>query len=109
MRASSTPAFMLAGLSGLLLAACATAAPPSGSERLDPLPPRTGSCNADAVRSHVGKRLDPALEQRLRSESGATRTRVFTPERNMGTTDYLPDRLNVHIDGEGIVRSLACG
>ncbi|MDO5506363.1 MAG: I78 family peptidase inhibitor [Pseudoxanthomonas suwonensis] len=89
----------------LLVAACAT----SPADTLPERPAERSDCNAQAAQVHIGKRLDAAREERIRRDTGATRIRVFTPERNMGTTDHVPGRLNIHIDDADVIRSMACG
>jgi hypothetical protein len=97
----------------LALSACtpppAATPAPATPEQAEPAPPEGGvACNANAVQDLIGKRADDALVADARSRSGAKAVRMMRPGE-AATMDFRTDRLNVHVDGNGVVTKLACG
>lgn len=117
MRAHLSP---LAGLAlALLLGACAGSpdTPSAASDAARPAPDLSSpEATADApqgCRSAVGDALagkvaDEVLVERLRRTSGAQRVRVVHP-RDIITMDYDSQRLNLHTDDAGVIKSASCG
>ena len=68
----------------------------------------TAGCRAEAAAALVGRPGTAALGGEALRLTGARRLRWIRPG-DMVTMDYSPERLNVHLDGEGRVERLACG
>ena len=85
------------------LSACA-AAPPSGGAT----PPAAGACDAAPIAWTIGRLADDALVERARVESHSASVRVLRPGM-LVTNDHDAARLNVRVDNERKVLSVACG
>ncbi len=83
------------------LGACMT--PPPIDSGSDPV-----ACGADKVQNYVGRTATPDVRAEVERVSGAARFRWLTPEMMM-TTDYVPDRLNIHLGTTNKIGSLRCG
>jgi hypothetical protein len=70
----------------------------------DPQP----ACRDGAARFTLGQRYSERLAGRARRASGAATTRRIAPGQ-VYTMDFRPDRLNLELDGRGIVRRIRCG
>ena len=88
----------------LSLSACMTTPPPPG----DPMPPMTGSCNAEAASAAIGMAATPDVVERARVDAGAERARVLTPGQVV-TMEFLAGRLNVNVNERNAVVGLTCG
>ncbi|MBL4929148.1 I78 family peptidase inhibitor [Fuscibacter oryzae] len=77
-----------------VLAACVTEPPP--------LPPQD-SCGAAALQGLVGQPATALQVMRF-----AHTVRVIEPGM-MVTQDYVADRLNIHIDKQGLISRVVCG
>lgn len=87
----------------ILLAACAETPTPEEA----PIPPEAAPvdlafCQGDAFAGSVGQPVS------LIQADLPERTRVLGPD-GIATQDYRIDRLNVFVDGAGIVQRLTCG
>lgn len=96
------PALAIAALLGV--SACTQGTPPP--ENLPAMP--EGSCNADAVQSHVGHKASAASGAELLRLSGA-RTLRWVPPRSAVTMDYRADRLTVAYDDDYTIVRISCG
>jgi uncharacterized lipoprotein YajG len=105
-------------LAGLLLAGCsstdqaaapAAAAPVSTQETSSvDAPSFSGTCDASAVASLVGKTANVALVEQAKRQSGAETARVLRPNDVM-TMDYNSRRLNIDVDETDVVKQFSCG
>ncbi|MEE4200725.1 I78 family peptidase inhibitor [Erythrobacter sp.] len=66
------------------------------------------ACQADDVRAYVGQRVSENIGARILAESGAQQLR-WGPPGSAWTMDYLPDRVNVRYDGDGVILAITCG
>lgn len=96
------PIIAIAALAGL--SACTQATPPP--EDLPAVP--QGTCNADAVQSHVGHKATAASGAELMRLSGA-RTLRWVPPRSAVTMDYRADRLTVSYEDDYTIVRISCG
>lgn len=96
------PALAIVALLGA--SACTQGTPPP--ENLPAMP--EGSCNADAVQSHVGHKASAASGVELLRLSGA-RTLRWVPPRSAVTMDYRADRLTVAYDDDYTIVRISCG
>lgn len=87
-----------AGLAAMWLSACADVPVQSGEG--GPRPADT--CGADDYAGLVGT---PIAAVTLPAELGA---RVIGPG-DVVTTDFVPERLNIEVDEDGVVTGLRCG
>lgn len=84
---------------------------PWGCAGAQPAPsPASGpsSCTAERARSALGQPYSDALAERARREAGARVARKIEPGRAY-TMEFLAGRLNLEVDGRGIVQRLRCG
>ena len=91
------------------LAACST--PPAAAPISPPMAdPDTGkgSCNADAVKSWVGRTADEAVVREAVAAAGAKGVRVIKPGMAV-TMDFRADRLNLEVDAANVITSARCG
>jgi hypothetical protein len=96
----------LALLVPLLCAACVVteeAPDPAGKGLSNPPTPPVGSCGADALQALVGQ---PAAV--LETMRFGQVVRVIHPGMAV-TMDYSPDRLNVEVDADKVIRRVSCG
>ncbi|MDW5378461.1 I78 family peptidase inhibitor [Halomonas sp. HP20-15] len=92
-----------------LLTACSGAPRPATAPEPPPLQASApATCGADALRGHIGERLDESLREALQGTSGAQRVRIIRPGQGY-TMDYRPERLNVHLDAQQRIDRLSCG
>lgn len=96
------PALAIVALLGA--SACTQGTPPP--ENLPAMP--EGSCNADAVQSHVGHKASAASGAELLRLSGARALR-WVPPRTAVTMDYRADRLTVAYDDDYTIVRISCG
>jgi len=85
-----------------------SAAAPSRSGMVSGNPNSAGECNASAVQGAIGKTLNQAMLDQLRTQAGAGSARTLSP-REMITMEYNPARLNVLIDNGNVVTAVRCG
>ena len=73
-----------------------------------PEAPRRTGCSVSGARFAVGETYTPELAERARE---AARARIVRKIERGGayTMEFSPDRLNIEVDGAGIVRDLTCG
>ncbi|MES0825672.1 I78 family peptidase inhibitor [Ruegeria sp. SCP11] len=88
----------------ILLSACAETSPAPEDARLSPeaAPVGLAFCEGDAFADSIGQpvsTIQAALPERAR---------VLGPD-DIATQDYRIDRLNVFVNGAGIIQRLTCG
>ena len=90
-----------------LIAALALSLPACATTATEQPPVRAG-CRAEAAAALIGRAASAGLGGEALRLTGARRLRWIRPG-DMVTMDYSPERLNVHLDGEGRVERFACG
>ncbi|MFZ6044836.1 I78 family peptidase inhibitor [Pseudomonas sp. CR3202] len=105
-------------LAGLLLAGCSSADKPAAPAAVAPAaaeestsaaaPSVSGTCDAAAVASLVGKTATVALVEQAKRQAGAETARVLRPQDPM-TMDYNSRRLNIDVDATDVVKQFTCG
>jgi hypothetical protein len=74
-----------------------------------PMPPeQAATCDAAKAQAFVGRKADEGTVQAAVAASGAKTVRVLRPGV-MVTLDYRGDRLNLQLDGKGLIASARCG
>jgi hypothetical protein len=94
-----------------LLALATAACIPPGEPQAPPAPPpaaEAGKCDAAPVQGYVGSHASGPVVEKIVAESGARSARVIRPGMAV-TMDYREDRVNVRVDDEGRIASIACG
>ena len=66
------------------------------------------ACRDGAARFVIGRRHSEKLAERARRAARAAVARRIEPGQ-VYTMDFRPDRLNLEVDGRGIVRRVRCG
>lgn len=90
------PRFAIAIIGLALIASCQLTDPTETT-------PRADACGASDLTYMVGKR---AAE--IDVSDTAETVRVIAPDSAV-TMDHRPDRLNVHVDDDGVITKLTCG
>ncbi|MFR0693088.1 I78 family peptidase inhibitor [Enterobacterales bacterium AE_CKDN230030158-1A_HGKHYDSX7] len=101
---------LLSLLAVAALAGCSSkdSAPDAAQPAADNPPALTGTCNAKAVQSIVGKVVTPTLTEEARRDAGASVARVLTPHQPV-TMEYNSQRLNIDVDDSQVVKQVSCG
>ncbi|WP_037313863.1 I78 family peptidase inhibitor [Ruegeria halocynthiae] len=88
----------------VLLAACAETAPAPEDAPIPPeaTPVDLAFCQGDAFADSIGQQVS-TIQADL-----PERARVLGPD-GIATQDYRIDRLNVFVDGSGVIQRLTCG
>jgi len=92
-------------------AALALSACSSGSEQTPPATDAQGgpdTCNAAALKSHIGEMLDVTMLQSFEATVPSHRVRVLAPD-TAATMDMVPERANVKTDKKSIILDITCG
>lgn len=71
-------------------------------------PALSGTCDAKAVQSLVGKAITPTLAEEARRDAGASVARVLHPHQPV-TMEYNSQRLNIDVDERNVVHQVSCG
>ncbi|MCQ9615691.1 I78 family peptidase inhibitor [Paenalcaligenes niemegkensis] len=66
------------------------------------------SCNADTLKTSIGKSGDDSTISSLLKRSGAQSSRVLKHNAHY-TTDYDPNRLNIRLDESASIANIYCG
>ncbi|SPJ33122.1 I78 family peptidase inhibitor [Kushneria phyllosphaerae] len=66
------------------------------------------ACGADHLKALTGATLDQNVRQHIVDQSQAQQFRVLAPD-TMKTMDYRQDRLNIHVNDQGVIQSFSCG
>ncbi|TFY96866.1 I78 family peptidase inhibitor [Ramlibacter rhizophilus] len=108
MSVSRAWAARLAWCAALALQACTQ--PLNSTMPSEPAQPRdsAAACDAAAAQFAVGQQPLPSLATTARRQAGATTVRVIG-HNEMVTKEYLPTRLNLHLDARGNVERVSCG
>ena len=98
---------LFASTLALALGACAT---PAASDGTAAAPPAAAGahCDADAVRSALGRQATPEVIEQARQDAGAQTVRTLKPDQPV-TMEYLEGRLNLLVDDGNVVTSARCG
>lgn len=90
-------------LAVLSCAACASTPsdPPAGTGS-------PGECRAEPAQQYVGRKADTQVVEAAKAASTARQVRVIGPDDAV-TLDYRPDRLNIRVDADRTIVSIACG
>ncbi|MBB4866666.1 hypothetical protein HNP46_005573 [Pseudomonas nitritireducens] len=101
---------MLSLLAVAALAGCSSkdSSPDAAPLAADNSSAMTGTCNAKAVQSIVGKVVTPTLTEEARRDAGASVARVLTPHQPV-TMEYNSQRLNIDVDDSQVVKQVSCG
>ena len=67
-----------------------------------------GRCDSDLAKFAVGQAASSALLQQAQQRSGAQTARILRPGDIM-TLEYRSERLNLNVDGQGMVARVNCG
>jgi hypothetical protein len=96
----------LATCAGAMLAGCAgtPASPPVSAGP----GPRGGTCNAAPAQAMIGKQATPSVMEQARVASGAAMARVLHPQQVV-TREFVAERLNLVVDGNGRITAVRCG
>lgn len=91
-------------LAVLSCAACAStpSEPPTGTESPG------AECRAEPAQQYVGRKADTQVVEAAKAASTARQVRVIGPDDAV-TLDYRPDRLNIRVDADRTIVSIACG
>ena len=97
---------LIAAALPLLTMACMNMSPENDDV---PAAGETGyTCDAEGLGDLVGREATQALGAEALRTSGSRTLRWIRPGDAV-TMDYRPDRLNIHLDGEGRVERFQCG
>ena len=73
-----------------------------------PEPPPTGTCVAELAQWTVGRVGSATLLERARVDATASIARFIRPNEAV-TMEYAAGRLNLYLDGRGVVHAAVCG
>lgn len=71
-------------------------------------PPSAGTCVAELAQWTVGRAGSATLLERARVDATASIARFIRPNEAV-TMEYSPGRLNLYLDGRGVVHAAVCG
>ncbi|WP_394728764.1 I78 family peptidase inhibitor [Altererythrobacter sp. GH1-8] len=91
-----------------LAAGCAPTPPPADLEYSESDRDRKLVCDAQAVQSYVGKKIEGDTGETILLESGSARLR-WSPPDSAWTMDYRLDRVNVRYDRAMTITDITCG
>lgn len=107
---AKTNSFLLSFLLALpLLAGCTKAKnPPLESLAMEDRPSAvTGACNAEPVGFALGQEASVELQEEARQYAGARLVRVLQPGQAV-SQEFDSERLNLTVNGQGIVEKVYC-
>ncbi len=90
-----------------LLLGCGTRAPSPGAGPA-PATPTSGVCNAQGLQYVIGKVPGASVVEEARQRSGAWMARVLRPGQAV-TMEFNAQRLNLDLDGAGLIARARCG
>ncbi|MCJ2187373.1 I78 family peptidase inhibitor [Novosphingobium beihaiensis] len=91
----------------LPLSACAADSAPPPAQSMPPLPGVEPDCGAEKLGAYVGQRATDAVMAAIREWRAGHPVRVLRPG-SVVTMDYRPDRLNVDLDANGVIKGFRC-
>lgn len=96
-------------LAAAILAGCSSGGG-SASKAPEPEAAATtdGRCDASGADFAVGKPASADLLEQARKASGSLLARILKPT-DVITLEYRSERLNMHVDGKGVVSRVNCG
>lgn len=103
---SRTVPFALPAMLAAALAACSAQTPPP-EPAAPPAADLEPSCGADKLVSYVGHNATDDVVTAIGRASGAKSVRVIKPDTAV-TMDYRPDRLNIDVDANGVIKAFRC-
>jgi hypothetical protein len=65
-------------------------------------------CNTSVAQYTIGKRYTPELLEEVRAKANGAPVRVTGP-RHASTMDLRPNRINLEVDTDDIIRRITCG
>lgn len=65
-------------------------------------------CESRSINNYIGQQATSERVEQMRRESGAQTVRTLRPHDPI-TLDYNPYRLNINIDDDLLIKSVACG
>lgn len=99
----------LSAMSALLLALSACTTSNGSAPEPMPAPPEMlPNCGMGMLGGYVGHQATADAVAGLREWRGDHKVRVLRPGQ-MVTMDYLPERLNIHVDESNVIRKFTCG
>lgn len=98
----------ISGLSPVLIAACATASPPSADEI--PVRGETAGhvCKTEGAAKFIGRQKSSETETAIKRATGAAVVR-WAPPGMMMTMDYRADRVTVYLGPNRKITRINCG
>lgn len=84
------------------------AEPPAVADPAEPRDAFTGTCDAKAAQSLVGRVATADIAEQARAASGANGVRVLKPGQ-MVTMEYRAGRLNLDVDKDNVITAVRCG
>ncbi len=102
--------WIIAGLSLAVLLGCSTPRPPSAGGGAYPVPsgPPASICKAQGAQFAIGKAPGASVVEQARQRSGAYMARVLRPGQVV-TMEFNAQRLNLDLDGAGLITRARCG
>ena len=99
---------MATALSLAALAACTSPAPAPSASSPAPGAPVSGACNAQGAQFAVGRPAGASVVEDARQRSGSYMARVLRPGQAV-TMEFNAQRLNLEVNGAGVVTRVRCG
>lgn len=65
-------------------------------------------CDADPAQTLVGQEINSRTEKKARSLSGSKLVRTLRPNQVI-TMEYNPERINLRLDDNDIIKTVGCG
>jgi hypothetical protein len=94
----------LGGIAIVTLSACLTQGTgPALAPEPPATPPQTTPCGAGDLQTLIGQDRSVLATMRF-----APPVRILGPD-DIATMDYLPNRLNIRYDAQGVIQSITCG
>ncbi|MCJ2177578.1 I78 family peptidase inhibitor [Novosphingobium album (ex Hu et al. 2023)] len=90
----------------LNLAACSAETPPVEAA-MPPRPSLEPGCGAEELSAYIGTKATDEAVAAIRAWRGDHPVRVLTPG-TIVTMDYRPDRLNINVDADGVIKGFRC-
>lgn len=85
-----------------------SAPPPPQVDNAQSAGDERAACRLEDIQSAVGTQLGDTSSEALARQSGATQTRVLRPG-DAATLDHRPERLNIHLNDNDVIKEVRCG